>query len=80
MNWTFSWGWFWGGIALAIAGILIVRFYRQVAENIAHGLQSYEKVKAFGVGATILGFVFMANLHTIILYFIFHIIMPNQFP
>ena len=80
MQWTFSWGWFLGGIAISIAGLLIVKFHRIVADNLAGGVQSYDKVKLFGIGAIILGFILMSNLHSLLLYLIFHIIMPNQFP
>ena len=80
MQWSFSWGWFFGGIAIAIAGLLIVKFHRVVADNLAGGVQSYDKVKLFGIIAIILGFILMSNLHSLILYLIFHILMPNQFP
>jgi hypothetical protein len=80
MQWTFSWGWFFGGIAIAIAGLIMVKFHRQIADNLAGGIQSYDKIKLWGVVAVIGGFVIMANLHSLLLYFIFHLIMPNQFP
>ena len=80
MHWSFSWGWFFGGIAMVIAGVLIVKFHRAVANNLAHGVQSYDKVNLFGIIAIILGMIFMSNLHSLLLYFIFHLIMPNRFP
>ena len=63
-----------------IAGVLIVKFHRAVANNLAHGVQSYDKVTLFGIIAIILGMIFMSNLHSLLLYFIFHLIMPNRFP
>lgn len=80
MQWSFSWGWFFGGIAIAIAGLLVTKFHRLIADNLTGGVQSYDKVKLFGIGAIILGFICMSNLHSLLLYLIFHIIMPNQFP
>ena len=80
MQWTFNWAWFFGGIAVVIVGLLIIKFHRAVADNLASGVQSYDKVKLFGIGAIVLGFIFMSNLHSLLLYFIFHILMPNQFP
>jgi phage shock protein PspC (stress-responsive transcriptional regulator) len=80
MNWTFSWGWFFGGIAIAIAGLIMIKFHRQIADNLAGGVQNYDKIKLIGVIAIVGGFICMANLHSLILYFIFHLIMPEQFP
>jgi hypothetical protein len=80
MQWTFSWGWFFGGLAIAVAGLLMVKFYKQIADGIAGGLRNYEKVKLAGVLAVIGGFIFMSNLHTMLFYFIFHLIMPDKFP
>lgn len=67
MNYTFSLGWMFGGIAIVIAGGLIVIFYRQIAENLANGVSSYERVKLFGVITIIVGLLVTANLHTFLL-------------
>jgi hypothetical protein len=80
MQWTFSLPWFFGGIAIAAAGALIVKFHRQIADTWANGVSSYDHVKLFGLVACIAGLIFMANLHTMIFYLIFHIIMPDKFP
>ena len=56
-----------GGIAIVIAGGLIVIFYRQIAENLANGVSSYERVKLFGVITIIVGLLVTANLHTFLL-------------
>jgi hypothetical protein len=58
----------------------MVKFHRAIADNLAGGVQSYDKIKLWGVIAIIGGFVVMCNLHTLLFYFIFHLIMPNQFP
>jgi hypothetical protein len=78
MQWSFSWGWFFGGIAIAVAGLLMVRFHRQIADNLANGVSSYDKIKLWGVVAIIGGFVCMANLHTLILAFIISLFMPGK--
>ncbi|MBQ6313624.1 hypothetical protein IJI29_02075 [Candidatus Saccharibacteria bacterium] len=67
MNYTFSLGWMFGGIAIIVAGGLIIIFYRQIAENLANGVSSYEKVKIVGVITVIVGFLVTANLHTFLL-------------
>ena len=80
MHWTFSIPWLVGGIAVIIAGILIVKFHRVISDNLASGVSSYDKMKLFGIIAIVVGFIMATNLHSTILYFIFHIIMPSQFP
>ena len=50
-----------------LAGGLIVIFYRQIAENLANGVSSYEKVKLFGVITVIVGLLVTMNLHVFIL-------------
>jgi hypothetical protein len=56
-----------GGLAIALAGGLIVIFYKQIADNLVNGVSSYEKVKLFGVITIIIGLLITANLHIIIL-------------
>ncbi len=80
MQWTFSVGWLFGGLAIAVVGGLIVVFYRQIADEFFGGVTKYDKVKLWGIIIAILGFICMANLHSLLLYFIFHLIMPNVFP
>lgn len=70
MDFTFSLGWMFGGLAIALTGGLIVIFYRQIADNLANGVSSYDKIKLFGVIAIVIGFLIAANLHILILTFI----------
>ena len=67
MDFEFSFGWMIGGIVIAIAGGLIVVFYRQIAENLANGVSSYDHVKLFGVITIIVGLLVTANLHIFLL-------------
>ena len=76
IEWEFSFGWFIFGLAMLIAGGAIVYFYHQIAENFAHGVTSYNKVKIFGLVIGVIGFVCMANLHTAILSLISWIFIP----
>ena len=80
MKWTLSWFWFFVGLVCVIAGILILRYYRQIADNMASGVASYDRVKLFGIIFAGAGIVFMFNIHSLILYVIFHFIMPDAFP
>lgn len=67
MEYEFSVGWLFGGLAIALAGGLIVVFYKQIADNLVNGVSSYDKVKLFGVITIVVGLICTANLHTFIL-------------
>ena len=72
-NFTFDFGWMFGGLAIALAGGLIVIFYKQIADNLVNGVSSYDKVKLFGIITIIVGLVITANLHTFILTWLVHL-------
>ena len=74
MDFEFSLGWMFGGLAIAIAGGLIVFFYRPIAENLANGVSSYEHVKLFGVITVIVGLLVTANLHIFFLELIVQVL------
>ena len=67
------------GILLLVAGILIVVNHQKIGDNLASGVASYNKIKIFGLCSCILGIVFIANLHILILKFLMHLIMPTKF-
>ena len=67
MEYTFSIGWLFGGMAIALAGGLIVVFYKQISDNLANGVSSYEHVKLFGIITVVVGLICTANLHTFLL-------------
>ena len=67
MDFTFDWGWMVGGLFIALAGALIVIFYKPIADNLVSGVSSYDKVKLFGIITIIVGLICTANLHTFIL-------------
>ena len=73
MDFEYSIGWMFGGLVIALAGGLIVVFYKQIADNLANGVSSYERVKLFGVITIIVGLLITANLHTFILSLIVHL-------
>jgi len=78
MDFTFSIGWVFGGLAIAAVGGAIVFFYRPIAENMASGVASYDKVKLFGIITTVVGFLIAANLHTVILTIIVNFITGGK--
>ena len=67
MEYTFSVEWLFGGLLIALAGGLIVIFYKPIADNLVSGVSSYDKVKLFGVITIVVGLICTANLHTLIL-------------
>lgn len=67
MNFTFSIGWLLGGLVIAGVGGLIVVFYKKIADGLAGGVSSYDKVKLFGVITIVVGLIVAMNLHTLIL-------------
>ena len=71
MDYSFSIGWLFGGLAIALVGGLIVFFYRQIAENLASGVSSYEKVKLFGVITIVVGLLMASNLLSFLLTWLF---------
>ncbi len=77
MSWEFSIGWFITGLIILIAGILVVVFYRQIAENLASGVSSYDRVKLFGIIGSALGLIIMANIHTFLLELLVQLIFKR---
>lgn len=67
MDFTFSFGWMAIGIVITIVGGAVVFFYRQIAENMANGVSSYDHVKLFGIITLVVGLLVTANLHTFVL-------------
>ena len=67
MEYEFSWQWLLIGLAITLAGALVVIFHRQIADNLVNGVSSYDKVKIFGVITIIIGLICTANLHTFLL-------------
>lgn len=75
MDYQFSFGWMVAGLAITLAGALVVIFYRPIAENMANGVSSYEKVKLFGIIAVIIGLLTTSNL----LLFVFNLLFGFLF-
>ncbi len=63
------------GLAITLAGALVVIFYRPIAENLANGVSSYEKVKLFGIIAVVIGLLTTSNL----LLFVFNLLFGFLF-
>lgn len=74
MDFEFSVGWMFTGLAITLVGGLIVVFYRQIAHGMASGVASYERIKLFGIITAVIGLIITANLHTLILSFLVSLI------
>ena len=48
--------------AYNLNNIVIVIFYKKIADGLAGGVSSYEKVKLFGIIAIVLGLLITSNL------------------
>lgn len=78
MDWNFSFGWFFLGLLILIAGTLVTVFYQPISDNMASGVSSYERVKLFGIITAVVGLTVMANLHTLILSFFVNIVFGGM--
>ena len=74
MDWNFSFGWFFLGVVILIAGTCITVFYQQISDNMASGVASYERMKLIGLITAAVGFVVMSNLHTLVLSFVVQLV------
>ena len=70
MDFTFSFGWMAAGLVITLAGGAIVIFYRQIAQGLASGVASYDRVKLVGIITVVVGLAVTMNIHILILEFI----------
>ena len=73
---TFNLGALFVGLIILITGGLMVIFHRPIAENIAHGVSDYDRIKLYGVITIAIGFLVMTNLHIVILSALVNLIFP----
>ncbi len=71
MEYTFSWGAFFIGILILLAGAALAIWYRPIADNFGSGVSSYDRYRMWGLIACGVGLLVMVNLHSIILTAIF---------
>ena len=75
MDYEFDFGWLFGGLVIALIGGLIVIFYKQISDNLANGVSSYERVKWFGLITIIVGLICATNLHVFVFDWIAHLLI-----
>ena len=78
MEYTFDIGTFFIGIIILIVGVAFMRWHQAIADNFGGGVTSYDKYKLWALGACVLGFLVMLNLHWFILGNIFKLIFNRS--
>ena len=77
MLYEFSVQSFFVGVLILIAGALGVIYHQKLADNLADGLNSYDKFKFWGLVVCGIGFAVMLSLHTIPLNWIVQSVFSN---
>lgn len=70
--------WFLAGAISLTAGFVLTRFYKEVSDNLLSGASSYDRCKKVGVGACIIGFILIFNLHGMVLGLIGNLITGGR--
>ena len=58
------------GLIIVTVGILFLRFYKQIADNMGSGVVSYERYKLVALCISGVGILIMFSLHVLVLTFI----------
>ena len=72
MEYTFNVAWFAVGFIVVVIGGLFMKYHQWVADNFGGGVGSYDKYKLAALITVVMGLIFMVNVHTVILRFIFN--------
>ena len=78
MEYEFSVGSFFVGLFIIAAGAALLKWHRQVADNLGGGVGSYERYKLWALIACGVGIIVMVNFHTLILGWFFSMIFPGR--
>jgi len=70
MGYEFSFGWAFAGMGVMVAGIVFLRFFQWIADNLGAGVADYEHYKLYGLIAIAGGFLTMINILPLILYLV----------
>ncbi len=72
MEYTFSWGAFFVGILILLAGAGLTVWYRPIADNFGGGVGSYDRYRMWGLIGCGIGLLVMLNVHTLLLSALVH--------
>ena len=73
----FSLGGFMFGAIAMIIGILMVRFYKEIADNLAGGIATYDRIRMWGVGVAVFGVLMMFGVVQWLLILILRQVFPQ---
>ena len=71
MEYTFTWGAFFFGLLILLAGTVLTIWYRPIADNMGSGVASYERYRLWGLIAIGVGFLVMLSIHTLLITWLF---------
>ena len=71
MHYEFSTAWFVVGFIVVALGGLLMKYHMWVADNFGGGVGSYDRYKLAAVITVLVGLMFMVNLHSVLLAWIF---------
>jgi hypothetical protein len=70
----FSFLWFFIGIAVVLGGIVFMRYYKEIADNMGSGVASYNHYKIAALVICGAGILMTFNLHNLIIAFVANLI------
>ena len=70
----FSWVWFFIGLVVVGIGVVFMRFYKEIADNMGNGVSSYDHYKIAALCICGAGILMMFNLHNLVIAFIANLI------
>ena len=73
----FEIGTFFMGMMIVVGGVLMVRYYEEIADNFVNGISSYDKVRLWRLGVTIFGLLFAFNIVQWLLVTLIKMFIPN---
>jgi len=67
MEYTFTWGSFFIGVVILVAGAVFMRWHQAIADNLGSGVSSYDRFKLWALITCGVGILVALNLHVFIL-------------
>ena len=77
MEYEFSFGSFFVGVLIVIAGVAFMRWHQAIANSLGSGVSDYDRFKLWALITCIVGVVVSVNLHWFILANVLKSIFPH---
>ena len=78
MEWHFSIGASLLGLLIMAIGVAFVALHQKLADSFFGGVSNYGKTQLAGIIIIAVGFLFLTNLHSLILYWIVSLFVPKN--